>query len=88
MKNYAVRIGLLTLALALVFGGCIDNDKSLVIVGAAAPDDKCEYKIDPEVWQAAGLLDTATASGYVAFLQVENFLVNNADDIQLDSMAI
>jgi len=44
MRKRAVTLGFLFVTSTCLFGGCIENDQSLTIVGAVAPDDDCAWQ--------------------------------------------
>lgn len=90
-------LALVAAAMALGLVGCIENDKSLVIMYNVAPDDSCVYQIDPEYIRTRGFLDlNHPAYGsppepvYYMFPQIHNFMPTNLStcNCELDAMAI
>jgi hypothetical protein len=75
---------LMLMAAGIALGpvGCIENDKSLVIMFNAVPDDDCIYKLDPEYIRTRGFLDInhpnfgtpAPEPIYYFFPQIHNFI--------------
>jgi len=85
-------VGLLT-----GFVGCIDNDKSLVIMHNVVSDESCTYQIDPDYIRTRGFLDlnhpafgSPTEPVYYFFPQVHNYMPTNLStcNCELDAMAI
>jgi hypothetical protein len=90
-------LALIAVAMAVSFVGCIDNDKSLVIMYNVVPDDSCIYEIDPSYIRTRGFLDlnhpaygTPPEPTYYFFPQVHNYMPTNLSTAngELDSMAI
>jgi hypothetical protein len=88
---------LVAMVTTMVFVGCIDNNKSLVIVHNVVLDDECEYKPDPEYIRTRGFLDlnhpaygTPGEPRYYFFPQVNNYMPTNLStcNCELDAMAI
>ncbi len=90
---------LMLVAAATLLGpvGCIDNDKSLVIMYNVVPDDECISQIDPEYIRTRGFLDIShpwfgapPEPIYYFFPQIHNFMPTNLStcNYELDAMAI
>jgi len=88
---------LVAMSIATGFVGCIENDKSLVIIQNVAPDDSCLYQIDPEYIRTRGFLDlnhpnfgTPAEPIYYFFPQIHNYMPTNLStcNCELDAMAI
>jgi hypothetical protein len=100
MLNRIVRRVVLALVAAVVltgFIGCIDNDKSLVVMYNVVPDESCIHQIDPEYVRTRGFLDlNHPAYGvpaepiYYFFPQIHNLMPTNLStcNCELDAMAI
>ena len=100
MGNWkAGRFGLVVVAAALTmsFVGCIDNNKSLVIMYNVVPGDDCTYQINSEEIRTRGFLDlnhpaygTPAEPIYYFFPQISNFMPTNLStcNCELDAMAI
>lgn len=95
----AGRVVLMLVAVGLMAGfvGCIDNNKSLVVMHNVVPDDSCIYQIDPEHIRTRGFLDldhplfgTPAEPIYYFFPQIHNFMPTNLStcNCELDAMAI
>ena len=98
-NRIAGRVVLTLVAVAVMTGfiGCIDNDKSLVIMHNVVADDSCIYQIDSEYMRTRGFLDlnhpvfgTPAEPIYYFFPQVHNFMPTNLStcNCELDAMAI
>ena len=92
-----IALGLVAAAMMMGFVGCIENDKSLVIMYNVVPDESCVYQIDPEYIRTRGFLDlnhpiygTPAEPIYYFFPQIHNFMPTNlsAANSELDAMAI
>lgn len=88
---------LVVVAMTLGIVGCIDNDKSLVIMHNVVPDDKCILQVDPDYIRTRGFLDlnhpnfgTPAEPIYYFFPQIHNFMPTNLStcNCELDAMAI
>ncbi len=68
-------------ALALSLWGCEDNNSSVYIVDALAPDSECVFTFDAgSLRLSRGLMDKAATDRYVAGILVGNQLVPQGDD--------
>jgi len=80
----------LVLGVAACLGaGCIDNNRSLSIVGNASPTAGCEVSAQPEEYLAQGLLDLNhpyhnDEPRYVMNIQVVNNMISNSDPDNLE----
>jgi len=88
---------LVAVGIAAGFVGCVENDKSLVIIHNVAPDDSCIYKIDPDYIRTRGFLDlnhpgfgSPAEPIYYFFPQIHNYMPTNLStcNCELDAMAI
>ena len=89
---------LVAVSIAMGFVGCVENDKSLVIIHNVVPDESCIYKIDPEYIRTRGFLDlnhpffgTPSEPVYYFFPQIHNYMCTNLNtscNCELDAMAV
>lgn len=93
------RFVLVLVAVSIVTGfvGCVENDRSLVIIHNVVADESCEYQIDPEYIRTRGFLDlnhpvfgTPAEPIYYFFPQIHNYMPTNLStpNSELDSMAV
>jgi hypothetical protein len=87
----AIKKDAVVLVLAIVtggwsLGGCLDNDRSLVIMWAQPPlESECSIPIQGVAgaeYRTMGLLDLSffTEPTYMMIIQAHNYLVNNTDE--------
>lgn len=96
-KTGRLMLVLVAVSIATGFVGCVDNDKSLVIIHNVVADESCEYKIDPEYIRTRGFLDLNHQSFgvppepiYYFFPQIHNYMPTNLStcNCELDAMAV
>ncbi len=86
-KKSAVLLGLAIVTGGWVLGGCLDNDRSFVIMWAQPTfESDCELP-DPQGVGGAGFLTTGlldlafyTEPSYFLVIQANNYIVNNTDE--------
>lgn len=88
-------IGLVLGVTASLGAGCLDNNRSVSIVGPVTPSEDCEYSADPDAYFAQGLLDLAhpyfrEEPNYVMYLHVINNMLSSSDpdNMEIESMAV
>ncbi len=86
-KKHAVLLVLALVTGGWLLGGCLDNDRSLVILWAQPTmESECELPppqgVDGAEFRTGGLLDLAfyTEPAYLMIIQAHNYLVNNTDE--------
>lgn len=72
----------LTVALGLVAGGCVDDDRAFRIRQNQVPGSGCEVGTSTTKFQAAGLLDVSVNFGYRFFPLIENNMRSTKGDGQ------
>jgi hypothetical protein len=81
MKSKWVVLGTLVLVLTGLANGCVDNDRSLMIVFNVGPTEDCEYKVQEsgtsQIYVPTGFLDLSLNNVYWLEPQIENYMPNN-----------
>lgn len=60
--------------MALVIAGCSNVDTSMTVLGAAAPDDSCEFEVDGDEYATNFFFDAVNAETFALTLRVRNDL--------------
>ncbi len=85
MRDQHIRMTVLGLILGWTLGGCVDNDKSLVIAGVAPLTDDGEMPApNPSEWLSAGALDVCHpyfggTPVYSVNMQINNYIQGNCN---------
>ena len=96
MRKPLIRIIWLGLIGVWALGGCVENDKSLVIIGVAPLSDTGELPApDPTEWLSAGALDVCHpgfggAPSFSVNMQINNYIIGNCnlDNNALECMGV
>jgi hypothetical protein len=87
MKTKWVGVGTLVLLLVGLGNGCVDNDKSLVIVYNVAPSSQCQFEVQTGttvIYIPYGVLDLTANHIYMLTPQIENFMPNSTNKTEKD----